>query len=327
LQHASLQQDAGSGTPADGALPHLARALDPCTAGVRLEALVGNRGGLTARVLKHTPGKRCVILYEYADGTRVVAKLYRKDRAAQHAATLAALGSALAGDVRTPRLLALWEDLGAVVQEWVPGDAVPDYAHLGAEGDLLERLGAALADLHAAPVAIGAETDLERHMQRTCHPGPQALAAELPEMARAAAILAAELLAADQRLARTLRPCHGDFSPRQVFVHGPRVWLVDLDGFCRAAPALDVANFRVGLEAHLGEAGAVLGDRFLAAYRARSGGPAHLPGLGVYEALGWLRRAVILWRKRPPGWQQDIALVLERGRAKLTGAADGAGED
>lgn len=317
MQHASLQHEDGPDAPSDRALPHLARALDPRVVGPRLETLLGAHGPVAARVLKHAPGKRCVVAYECADGTRAIAKLYRKDRARNHAAVLAALAPALEGNVRTPRLLASWDDLGAVVQEWVPGEAVPDYERLGAEADLVARLGAALAELHAAPVACGAETDLEMHLRRTCHPGPGALAEELPAAAQVAVALAADLVAADRRLARTLRPCHGDFSPRQVFVQGPRVWLVDLDGLCQAPPALDVANFRVGLEAHLGEAGRELAGRFLAAYAARSGGPAEPPGLAVYEAFGWLRRAMILWRKRPPAWQQELGSCLERGRARL----------
>jgi aminoglycoside phosphotransferase (APT) family kinase protein len=124
------------------------------------------------------------------------------------------------------------------------------------------------------------------------------------------------MLAREASLARTLRPCHGDFSPRQIFVHATRVSFVDVDGLCLGDPSLDVASFRVGLQAHLEDGGAALADRFLAAYHTAGGGP--LPGLDVYEAFSWLRRAEIASRKRPAEWESQLERCLERGSACLS---------
>jgi aminoglycoside phosphotransferase (APT) family kinase protein len=123
------------------------------------------------------------------------------------------------------------------------------------------------------------------------------------------------MLQRDAAMARVVRPCHGDFSPRQIFVHADVVTLVDVDGLSLGDPALDVASFRVGLQAHLERDGAALAGRFLAAYAA-AGGPA-LARLDVYEAFAWLRRAVIAWRKRPPEWQAVLERCLERGDDSL----------
>jgi aminoglycoside phosphotransferase family enzyme len=135
-------------------------------------------------------------------------------------------------------------------------------------------------------------------------------------MAAVALELEGAIYAREARLARALRPCHGDFSPRQVFVQESGVYLVDLDGLSQSDPAFDVASFRVGLEAHLGEAGRALADRFLAAYLEQSG-LAELPTLPHQEAFCDLRRALIAWRKRPENWQSELRICLERGRARL----------
>jgi len=76
----------------------------------------------------------------------------------------------------------------------------------------------------------------------------------------------------------------------------------------------------VGLAAHLGKAGQDLGDRFVHTYLCQSG-LAALPALGAYEAFAELRRAMTLWRKRPPGWEDDLERGLGRARARLASSA------
>jgi tRNA A-37 threonylcarbamoyl transferase component Bud32 len=307
----------GAAALADSGLPQLARAADPATLAPRLAAACGDHGRFTVRLLKHVPRKRAVLAIEFGDGTRVIAKLYRKDRAAHHAASLAQLGTVLeGGGTRAPRLLACWEDLGAVLQEWVPGEPVPDFEHLGAEVRLVERLGAALGELHAAEISGLTHTGLAAHVRRTCRTGLESLGADWPQMAAVAHELEGAIYARDACLAHALRPSHGDYAPRQLFTDAAHVYLVDLDGLALSDPALDVANFRVGLEAHLGDAGKELGDRFLGTYLERRGIGA-LPGLTHYEAFCDLRRALIVWRKRPPNWEADLRRSLERGRARL----------
>jgi hypothetical protein len=151
-------------------------------------------------------------------------------------------------------------------------------------------------------------------VRRTCHPGVEALAHSLPQHAAAARRLEAELYAAEARLAPEARPCHGDFSPRQLFAAADSVWLVDVDGLCSSHPGFDVAGFRVGLQAHLGPAGPSAAARFLDGYTAGRPAPA---GLALFEAFAWLRRAVIVWRKRPPNWDESLGVCLARGRELL----------
>ncbi len=310
-----MEERALAPTPTDAALPHLGTAVDPRIMAPRLAPLLDGRGALDIAILKHTPGKRCVVAYRFENGARCIGKMLRKQRAARHAAVLAALEQALVGPTRTPHLVACFDDLGLVLQEWVPGDRVPEYAELTGRAALVERLGAALAALHTAPVAIERQADLAAHMRRTCGEGPAAWLDLSPATRREGIALQTAMLARETFLARTLRPCHGDFSPRQIFVHPSRVSFVDVDGLCLGDPALDVASFRVGLQAHVEDGGLALADRFLAAYRAAAGDP--VAGLDVYEAFNWLRRAVMLWRKRPAGWESQLERCLERCSARL----------
>jgi aminoglycoside phosphotransferase len=315
-----MMQDAFAHTrdraPRDAALPGLVGALDPARAGAWLEGVIGDHGTPTVRVLKHVHGKRCVLAYEFADGSRVVGKMYRKDRAGRHAAILRAMNVALDGDTRVPKLLGCWDDLGMILEAWVPGAPVRGWDDVRDTPGLAERLGHALATLHATHVPAARRADLEAQVRRTCHPGIEALAAAQPEEGPRLQALMAAIFARDAQVAPSLVTSHGDFAPTQLFVDADTVYLLDLDGLCIADRALDLANFRVGLEVHLGDAGRGLGDRFLAAYTAHSGA-APSPALPHYEAFCHVRRAMILWRKQPAGWRQELALCLGRGAARL----------
>jgi Ser/Thr protein kinase RdoA (MazF antagonist) len=289
--------------------------MDTTSLEPRLRELLGGRGELEVRALKHVPGKRCVLAYEFTQSGRAIGKLYRKDRAERVGALISCLGAALHGATRVPRLLACYSDLGLVLQEWVPGEPVT-YSGFGTSPELLDRLGRALAELHSAPVQVGPRADLASHVRRTCHPGLAALREALPEHAAALQLLETETYAREHVAAGGVTTCHGDFSPGQIFTDAEHVYLVDLDGMCQGDPALDVANFRVGLRAHAEEAGEDAGDRFLAAY-LEARGLGELPSLPHYEAFCELRRAVILWRKRPSEWEELLRRGIRRGEVAL----------
>jgi aminoglycoside phosphotransferase len=297
-------------------LPGLERALDPAVLGSRLAPLVGGEGALTVRLLKHVPGKRAVLGFEFENGRRAVGKMVRKDRAERHAAMLGELGAALAGSVRVPRVLGCWMDLGLVLQEWVPGEPAPEWSELAQDLALVDRLGGALALLHACRVESAPVMDLEAQLRRTCHPGIGALAADRPDLGKAAVALESALLERERDVAIARVTSHGDFGPRQVFASPQAIWFVDLDGLCQTNAAFDVAHFCVGLEAHAEEASAAPRARFLDAYR-RAGGTIAPQALAVHEAFCDLRRALVLWRKQPPRWEVDCARALDRGRARF----------
>jgi hypothetical protein len=204
------------GVADDPALPQLARAADPAALAARWARALRRPGGVTCGCSSTCRASAPC----WASSSRRDAGHRQdvpKDRAAHHARLVADLGAALRRAHAVPRLLDCWEDLGLVLQEWVPGDAGPDYEHLGAEAALVERLGAALAELHAATVGRR-HSDLAAHVRRTCGAGLESLGADWPQMAAMAYELEGAIYARDARLAHTLRPCHGDYAPRQMFV-------------------------------------------------------------------------------------------------------------
>jgi aminoglycoside phosphotransferase (APT) family kinase protein len=67
---------------------------------------------------------------------------------------------------------------------------------------------------------------------------------------------------------------------------------------------------------HAGLAGRELAQRFQARYCRRRGVDA-LPGLPHYQAFAYLRRAMILFRKRSLGWEEQSWKLIDRARQCL----------
>jgi Ser/Thr protein kinase RdoA (MazF antagonist) len=241
--------------------------------------------------------------------------MYRKDRCERHAELLSDLGRELGAPARAPQLLDCWTDLGLVVQEWVPGTPLAGWTELAMDADRLGRLGGALARLHAVRLPQAPVMDLAAHLRRTCQAGGAALALERPALGQRALELERRILDAERQLLLTPSTCHGDFGPRQAFATADAIWFVDLDGLCTSDAAFDLAHVVVGLETYLGVQAAAPLDRFVDGYRA-AGGRIQPAALAVHTAFGDLRRAIVLGRKQPVGWESDCARALERGHAR-----------
>ena len=300
----------------DRKLPGLAAALDCSEMQARLRPLQNAQGDLQVQLLKHVPGKRAVLFYRFADGQRLVGKMYRKDRAQQNRSRLWALREVLQGCTRTPQALACWQDLGLVIQEHMPGEPAPHWSQMSGNEASMHRMADGLADLHAAQIDIDRHADLSEHMRRTCHPGLSALREALPHLASQLTEVEARMLARESSTPVDKVLCHGDFGPGQVLLTAEQVSLVDLDGMSHGDAALDVANFMVGLRVHAGIAGAGLAERFYQRYLRRRS-IAVLAGLPHYEAFTYLRRAMILLRKRPSGWETQAQKLVDAAQGQL----------
>jgi hypothetical protein len=276
------------------------------------------------QVLKHTPGKRCVIEYRLEpDGSRVIGKLYRQNRGEKifanlrslwHASQAHANGGTVFG---MPQPLAYVPDIGMVLQSAVPGRPLSDFA---GRDDLPAAIGQAaknLAALHGLAVATGEKRVMQAHIEKYCHPGPQALMEAVPDAAPLVErILGA--LASDESLASApLGPVHGDLGPAQIFIDGGRAFFIDFDGFCLSHPALDLANFLVALKVHFAPRRHELAGIFLETYR-ESRPPEMLAGLGLYQAFIHLRRAMICFRRQAAAdWRRQVRQLLEAANALL----------
>jgi len=232
----------------DPGLPAAAVAVDPGRLEDRLRGLAPLRAGTAVPIravpVRYKPGRTCVVRYELGD----VAAFGKVMAAGAERQGAVVRQLAAGGAVCVPPLLAVWPDLGMTVQAAVTaaGDLTTTLAAAqpSDRGRWLRRLGRAAAGLHAASVkqplaAVGWREDLEE------------LAGYRPLFAALAPALEPEVDRALAQLERTAATCppgaervgHGALRTDQLLAdRSGRLYLLDLDGLCRADPARDLAN-------------------------------------------------------------------------------------
>ncbi len=283
--------DPGGAPPAfhDPALPQLAALLD----GRQAPAFLGRaaaEAGLHApvhaaaiTVVRHKPGRRCVIRYDVAERDAGAAKLgaapdgteadaptvwYGKTFASRRGARVLAAhravaeAAALGTDVRVPRPIAYLPDLDLCLLDAVPGRPVADALAAG-DTALAERIADALGALHASGVALPRRHGLADEL-RPLAGRVEGLAATHPDLGAVArrclaAVLrgagagvgggadggrGADAAAPDGDAGWRWRPVHRDFYHDQVLVDGAGgLAVLDFDDAALSEPAVDVANF------------------------------------------------------------------------------------
>lgn len=327
-----------SGAIHDPRLPGLARATHPqAMAGLLYAALKETaawpRGAIRLQVLKYKPGKHCVIRYQAqaeSDSQRlpaVIGKLYRGERGLQRFRNMKALWKA-AEDAAgyapgLARPLAFLPALGIVLQSEVPGiplGALPETADLPAA---VTRTGRHLGMLHTLEVSCGAPKTMADHLAKYCHPGTDALAAAFPALHGQVRRILAGLQEAESGHPQLRCPVHGDLNLQQIFIDGEQVSFIDLDGFARAHPALDGGNLLSALAKYYPGSYPELEAAFFRGYR-QTGRPEMAAGIIPYRALAALRRAMICFRKSPPGEAEaQIREYLNQSEALLAQEAVG----
>ncbi len=312
---------------ADRKLPGLAVALDAAAMRSRLAQFVApqiERNELRIELLKHAPGKRCVIEYrwvaehEASPPIRLIGKMYRKERGQAVYENMQQLWQAAArANFAMTEPLGYVPELGMVLQRFVPGRGLVDFS---ASDDLpraIHLTAVNLAALHSLADSHGESRGLEDHLRKYCHPGPEVLLAAFPESASLVESLLAGLHA-DKTLAHApLVPVHGDLNLAQIFIADERACFIDFDGYCLSHAALDVGNFLVTLQVHFPRQYEALAQMFWSGY-FKSRSPQTLAGLQTYQAFAYLRRAVICARTpEVPDWRQHVRTLLEAGNARL----------
>jgi hypothetical protein len=246
--------------PRDPALPFLEPALDPVACEVlfaRIPTLVAPSETLrvgAARLLRHKPGRRCLIEYRVEiEGPRgrKTAWLLGKARAGgikprvyrgQCVLWEEGFGSGAPDGVGVPEPLGVVPELSMWLQRRVPGR--PSTALLPGPGGvrLARRVAEALHKLHRAVLPAGRvhlpANEIEILEQRLAPVRGGGSWAERVD----------RLLAGCARIAAALpitppRTIHRDFYPDHAIVSGRRIALVDFDTLCLGDPALDAGNF------------------------------------------------------------------------------------
>ncbi len=243
----------------DPAMPWLRAALDPAQAEGRIrDALKGDVAAASSlrltgvEILRHKPGRRCLIAYtfeERADGPfAVLAKVrVRGDVRAAAALHRALWRSGFAAS--TPDGISVAQPLGVVPEwrMWLQRRAAGEPATTilcGPQGvSLARRITDAIHKVHAVGPRVGRRHTVADEILILRNRLGRVAAANSHWQARIE-----RLLEAGERLAaaigeRPARPIHRDFYADQVLVAGERLTLVDFDEFCLGDPALDVGNF------------------------------------------------------------------------------------
>lgn len=244
-------------------MPYIAGALDPADVerefSAALTHLVGDKGAMTVQaitVLRHKPGRRCVIEYEV-----------HLARPPQQPVSLGLIGKARTrhSPVRGLRLLqSLWnlgfsssshdgilvpEPIGVIhkyrmaVQQKVPGRMLTELLTAPSAEPLVRRVAEAAHKLHLAGVptnkthTISDELDILRDRLALVACAEKRWAQRLEHLLGECTSLAATI--------RTPIPrgIHRDFYADQVLVDRDQVYLTDFDLYCIGDPALDIGNF------------------------------------------------------------------------------------
>ncbi|HWS14461.1 MAG TPA: phosphotransferase [Rhodocyclaceae bacterium] len=273
------------GIAADAALGDMARALDPVHMAPRLEAALRDfRPGSgparlqEIRVVRHKPGRRCLIEYRLEtatpDGSReltLIAKARAKHRPEtvferQRALSGAGFAEDSADGVSVPDAIACFPELNLWLQHKVAG--VPSGELFGRPG--AEPLGARIAEAARKVHRCGVPTKRSHAMADEL----RILHERLPEVVRQRPEWSGRigrLLAACDRLGASVAApvatgIHRDFYQDQVIVSGERLFLIDFDLYCIGDPGVDIGNFLAHVEE---QALRETGD--LGAYRAFAG--------------------------------------------------------
>ena len=306
------------GAASDRELPTVALALDPEEVGAAfkrgLPRLAGEQGIVKVKsitVIRHKPGRRCVIEYDVRvqrpDEPRRKDKLVGKIRARRY------------GNEGYRMLEAVWnagfhaESLdGISVPE--PIGVVPRFKMwlqrkmVGAEAaaSLLQSDGALLARRMAEAIHKLHSAHIPTERRHTMADELRILHEHLPRVAEGKPELnprIARLLEACDRLGTALPPrttcgIHRDFYPAQVLVQEDRLFLLDFDLYCQGDPALDAGNFLGHLREmsvrHLGDSGALL-DREQAMEErfVELAGPGTRPAVRAYTTLTLVRHVYL----------------------------------
>jgi len=249
---------------ADPALPTVALAIDPHQAKLhlgrdRLSRLVGPEGSASLRairVVRHKPGRRCIIEYDLeiarphtpVELVTIIGKIRFKRFGLSGYRLLSALWDA-GFDADSPDGISVPEPIGAVsrfrmwLQRKMPG--IPaTRALIGSDGvRLAARIAEAARKVHTAGVPTESSHTITDEM-RILHESLDRVEATQPHHARRVRSVrsACERLAA--RIA-TSAPVgiHRDLYADQVIVDDARLYVVDFDLYCAGDPALDIGNF------------------------------------------------------------------------------------
>lgn len=251
---------------ADLELPSLALALDPVEARAefkrRLPRLSGANGKLrlkAIRVIRHKPGRRCVIEYDLrvqrSDlppetitliGKTRVRRFGNEGYRLQERIWNAGFDSASADGISVPEPIGVIPQFRMWFQRKVPGETATRLLAQADGVELAQRIAEAIHKLHQANVPTERQHLMADEL-RILHECLAKVQGQKPDCSASSARLERILAACDRLGASVPEPrlcgIHRDFYSAQVVVHEGRIYLIDFDLYCLGDPGLDIGNF------------------------------------------------------------------------------------
>jgi aminoglycoside phosphotransferase (APT) family kinase protein len=234
----------------DPDMPQMEAASDPVQAQRQFSRLaLGNVE--SARLVRHKPGRRCLIEYDLSDGRTLIGKMRARGAdtrcfAIQQELRGNGFGRDVTDGIMVPEPIAIVPDLSLWLQRKVRGlplNITP------------KRAAEAIAKLHRSGVKPAKRHTLADEL-RILHERLAALAQRQPQWRNRLKRLeegAAELAAqADPAHPRSI---HRDFYHDHLISDGVNIHIIDLDLFCMGDPAVDIGNYtahliELGLRSH-----------------------------------------------------------------------------
>jgi Ser/Thr protein kinase RdoA (MazF antagonist) len=242
---------------ADARLPQLGLLQDPAAVGRELEQLLreGPVAVVQATVVRHKPGRRCLLRYEVRVGSNAAArdevlygKVFASRRGAQVYERLRAVSSAAAcgPGVAVPEPVGYVAALKLLVLRAVPGEPARALL-LAGEASTAVRIAEAIHSLHGSGVPFDRRHRL--HDEVASLPERVERIAESSELLAGPAQRCLELVnrLAERQWPWRWHPVHRDFYHDQVLVGEHGLSVLDFDDAAMSEPALDVANFMAHL--------------------------------------------------------------------------------
>jgi hypothetical protein len=249
------------GSADDPKMPFLARALDPVEARRQLEgrlpSLTGRIHLRAIRMVRHKPGRRCLIEYvvevERPDAPSETIVLVGKARARgpdlpsyrlQKSLWNARFGHDSEDGVCVPEPVGLIPEFHMWLQRKAPGTVATRLLPEPGGAALARRIAEAAHKLHRAGIPPFRRPHTMADELRILHERLPLVAQMEPRWAKRLG----RVLDACDRLGGTVpepepRGIHRDFYQDQVLVDGQRLYLLDLDLYCEGDPGLDIGNF------------------------------------------------------------------------------------
>ena len=248
------------GVSADPAMPFLASATDPVDVERRFRRLLSGdirfRGIHEIRVVRHKPGRRCIVEYDVEiDGpdperqrVTIVGKARARGSPNDADALLRQLRLRGFGDDASdgfcvPEPLGVLRPYRMSLQRKAPGRSAAQVLGEFRDTDLARVIAEAVSKLHRAGILASRSHTIVDEMA--------ILREKLGELALTHPDRAPRLrraLEGCERLVALLptvvpRGIHRDFYADQVLADGQRLYLLDFDLYCHGDPAIDAGNF------------------------------------------------------------------------------------